>query len=324
MRCETVSASRARMFDIGSTLDIGAGRVKLNDKAMGVIGAGVIGIGVAQCFASADYRVVVLDNDRDALSSAQDALKANLRMQRLLSSENGVKAIEDVLRLVKFTTDYEELAEATLVVENVTEEYEVKSSVYRALDDACSSECVFAANTSCISISRLASVSSHPSRVIGAHFMNPVPMKSTVEVIPGRETSEGTLDKLTSILRVIGKDTIVVKDSPGFVSNRVLMPTINEAIFLVYEGVSNPEDIDLLFRSCFGHKMGPLETADLIGLDTVLASIELLFESFRNDKYTPCPMLVEMVKANKLGRKSGKGFYSYGVAVDNPNVQGTV
>lgn len=286
----------------------------MSQTTVGVVGAGVIGIGVAQCFASAGYRVAVLDHDSAALEKAQQELRNNIRMQRLLSGGNGSLSVDEVVANVEFTGAYASLANASLVVENVTEDFDAKAGVYAELNTACTSDCLFAVNTSCISISRIGAIVSGPQRVIGAHFMNPPPLKKTVEVILGENTSESTRNRLGEFLTSIGKDMIVVKDSPGFVSNRVLMPTINEAIALVHEGVSAPEDIDRLFRSCFGHKMGPLETADLIGLDTVLASIEVLHESFQADHYAPCPLLVEMVNAETLGRKTGKGFYSYGAA----------
>jgi 3-hydroxybutyryl-CoA dehydrogenase len=174
---------------------------------------------------------------------------------------------------------------------------------------------VFAANTSAIEIARIAAATGRPDRVLGMHFMNPVYAKPTVEMIRARATSESTLDRARTLLRQMGKDAIVVGDAPGFVSNRVLMLTINEAIRVVEEGIASSEDVDRLFRTCFGHKMGPLETADLIGLDTILYSIEVLHEEFADSKYRPCPLLRKMVRAGLHGRKSGKGFYDYGVAV---------
>jgi len=179
------------------------------------------------------------------------------------------------------------------------------------LDNVCPDHCIFAANTSAIPITRIGSATSRPEKVIGMHLMNPVPMKKMVELIPGHHTSQETIDEAKKFLAGMDKECIIVKDSPGFVSNRVLMLTINEAIFLVHEQVADAKDVDNIFKSCFGHKMGPLETADLIGLDTILYSIEMLYESFSDSKYRPCPLLKKMVDAGLHGRKSGKGFYNY-------------
>jgi 3-hydroxybutyryl-CoA dehydrogenase len=170
---------------------------------------------------------------------------------------------------------------------------------------------IFAANTSAISITRIASVTDRPDRVVGTHFMNPVPLMPVVEVIRGYHTSEATLETTRALLAAMGKQAIVVKDWPGFVSNRVLMLTLNEAIWLVQDGVARAEDVDAIFRGCFGHKMGPLATADLIGLDTILDSLEVLYDSYKDPKFRPCPLLAQMVAAGIRGRKSGAGFFTY-------------
>ena len=217
----------------------------------------------------------------------------------------------DTLSRITFTTDYEQLHDVDFVVENSTEKWHIKKEIYPQLDTICPESAVFAANTSCISITRIGSVTKRPDRIVGMHFMNPVPMKPTVEVIRGYHTSDETIEIATQFLAGMDKDGIVVNDSPGFVSNRVLMLTVNEAAFLLHEGVSTASDVDQIFKKCFGHKMGPLETADLIGLDTILYSIEVLHESFADSKYRPCPLLQKMVDAGLYGRKSGEGFYSY-------------
>jgi 3-hydroxybutyryl-CoA dehydrogenase len=212
------------------------------------------------------------------------------------------------------TTSYEALAEVDFVVENVVEKWAVKREVYPRLDRLCRPQVIFAANTSCLSITRLAAQTARPERVIGMHFMNPVPLKPTVELIRGHHTSRETVEAAQEFLAGMGKDAIVVEDLPGFVTNRVLMLTINEAVFVVQDRVAPAEDVDRLFRSCFGHKMGPLETGDLIGLDTILDSLEVLHESYGDDKFRPAPLLRKMVDAGLLGRKSGRGFYDYGPA----------
>lgn len=284
-------------------------------QKIGVVGAGVMGTGVAQVVARAGREVVLVDVSPAQLERAAAAIRRDLRMQALF--EKGGPAgpavtADEVLGRIALTEDYGDLAGAGLVVENVVESWPVKEEVYRLLDGVCPDECVFAANTSALSITRIASATGRPDRVLGMHFMNPVPLKPVVEVIRGHHTSGETLRKALDLLREIGKEGIVVQDMPGFVSNRVLMLTINEAIFVVQDGVAPAPDVDRLFKTCFGHKMGPLETGDLIGLDTILLSLEVLHESYNDDKYRPCPLLRKMVYAGLHGRKSGKGFYDYG------------
>ncbi len=210
--------------------------------------------------------------------------------------------------------DYAQLAAADFVVENVVEKWPIKHDVYQLLDRHCRPECVFAANTSAISITKIGGATGRPDRVVGMHFMNPVPLKPMVEVIRGFHTSEATLARAFEFLTLLDKEGIVVNDMPGFVSNRVLMLTINEAIFLVQDQVAAYDDVDRIFKGCFGHKMGPLETGDLIGLDTILFSLEVLYESYNDDKFRPCPLLRKMVDAGLHGRKSGRGFYTYETA----------
>jgi 3-hydroxybutyryl-CoA dehydrogenase len=217
--------------------------------------------------------------------------------------------VNDLLNRIVFSEDFQALHSCQFIIENVTENWEIKQAVFQTIDKICPPEAIFASNTSAIPITRIASVTSRPQQVLGMHFMNPVPLKSTVELIKGYHTSEESITKAATLLSQMNKKPIVVNDSPGFVSNRVLMVTINEAVFLVHENVGSVEDIDTIFRECFGHKMGPLETADLIGLDTILNSIEVLQESFGDSKYRPCPLLKKMVAAGLLGKKSGQGFY---------------
>ncbi|MFE6848435.1 3-hydroxyacyl-CoA dehydrogenase family protein [Streptomyces sp. NPDC057686] len=276
----------------------------------GVVGAGVMGVGVAQNLAQTGHRVVLVDLSEEILDNARKELRNSLRAFAMFNRKAAVDPAE-IFEKIEFTTDYEQLAKADFVVENVTEEWAIKERVYKELDRICRPEVVFAVNTSAISITRVGSVTSRPERVVGMHFMNPVPLKPMVEVIRGYHTTPETIDTARRFLAELGKECIVVEDVPGFVSNRVLMLTINEAVFLVQDGVAPAADIDRIFKTCFDHKMGPLETADLIGLDTILKSVEVLYESFNDDKYRPAPLLKKMVAAGLLGRKSGQGFHTY-------------
>ncbi|MCA1615206.1 MAG: 3-hydroxyacyl-CoA dehydrogenase family protein [Acidobacteria bacterium] len=280
-------------------------------RLVGVIGAGVMGTGVAQSLAVSGHRVALLDVSAEILARARREVAQGLRFQGLFGKGGKRADAAEVLGRIEFTTELEALAGADFVVENVTEKWEVKRQVYEQLDPVCPEHCVFAANTSAIPITRIASATRRPRRVLGIHFMNPVPLKPTAEVIRGHHTSDETIETALALLASMGKTGIVVNDSPGFVTNRVLMLTINEAAFLLQEGVASAEQVDEIFKSCFGHKMGPLETADLIGLDTILLSIEVLYEAFNDSKYRPCPLLKKMVDAGLLGRKSGEGFYKY-------------
>ena len=281
-------------------------------KRIGVIGAGVMGIGVAQALAQTQHDVVLIDIQDEILAQARDQIYQSIRLSRLFNPpKESDKTPDELISQITFTTDYQQLHDVDFVVENTTEKWSIKKEIYPQLDAICPPEAVFAANTSCISITRIGSVTNRANQIVGMHFMNPVPMKPTVEVIRGYHTSDEALGIAEQFLAGMNKDCIVVNDSPGFVSNRVLMLTINEAAFLLHEGVSNAEDVDQIFKKCFGHKMGPLETADLIGLDTILYSIEVLHESFADSKYRPCPLLQKMVDAGLYGRKSGTGFYSY-------------
>ncbi|MEG4940206.1 3-hydroxyacyl-CoA dehydrogenase NAD-binding domain-containing protein [Microcoleus sp. F4-D5] len=283
----------------------------MNIQAVGVVGAGVMGIGVSQNLAQTGHQVILVDISEAILESAEQEIKKNIRFQSLFSKEKKAGSADEILKRITFSTNYKLLNNADFVVENVTEKWDIKKEVYAQLDAICPERTVFAANTSAIPITRIASATKRPKNVIGMHFMNPVPMKSMVEVIRGYHTSDATIEIAKSFLAQMGKECIIVNDSPGFVSNRVLMLTINEAIFLLQERVASASDVDKIFKTCFGHKMGPLETADLIGLDTILLSIEVLYESFKDSKYRPCPLLKQMVEAGLYGQKSKQGFYVY-------------
>lgn len=276
---------------------------------IGVVGAGVMGIGVAQNFAQCGHDVVLVDIDEEALATARSAIRNNCRLSRL----TGGPALDpdEVLSRITTAVGVEALAEAEFVIENVTENWEIKRGVHAKLDEVCSPKAPIIVNTSAIPITKVAAVGSHPERVVGVHFMNPVPMKPVVELIPGFHTSPEVVDNVRDLLRGIGKRAVDVKDSSGFVSNRVLMLTVNEAAFLVHEGVATAESVDEVFRGCFGHPMGPLETADLIGVDTILYSVEVLYEHYADSKYRPCPLLKQMTDAGLHGRKTGRGFYTY-------------
>jgi len=278
---------------------------------VGVIGAGVMGTGLAQDLVAHGFGVVLIDRSEETLASARRDIEGYGRFSRLLGGGQDNGDYDANLSRVVYTTDLNKVAAADFVVENITEDWALKKEVYPVIDEACPEDTVFAANTSAIPITKLAALTSRPDRIVGMHFMNPVPMKKAVEVIRGWHTSDETLKRADQLLTGLGKKGITVADSPGFVSNRVLMLTVNEAVYLVHEDVATAADVDEVFRSCFGHKMGPLETADLIGLDTILYSIEVLQESFADSKYRPCPLLKKMVDAGLYGRKSGQGFYSY-------------
>ena len=282
-------------------------------ERVGVIGAGVMGVGVAQVLAQANYQVVLVDLSEAALTRARQEIRQGVRFYHMLRRDLDLKPLDadTAVAQITFTTDLQTLSEVDFVIENVTEKWAVKQPIYAEIDQICPSHCLFAANTSAIPITQIAGATQRPFQVIGLHFMNPVPMKDTVETIRGHHTSDETLQTTLDLLASLGKKGIVVNDSPGFVSNRVLMLTVNEAIFLVHEGVAEPQAVDQIFKDCFGHKMGPLETGDLIGLDTILLSLEVLYEQFNDPKFRPCPLLRQMVNAGLYGRKSGQGFYTY-------------
>ncbi|MUL39085.1 3-hydroxyacyl-CoA dehydrogenase family protein [Gloeocapsopsis dulcis] len=284
-------------------------------QVVGVVGAGVMGIGLAQNLAQNGHQVILVDISEEILERANAQIKKNIRFQGFFNKNEKVENSENCLHKIKFSTNYKFLEKAEFVIENATEKWDIKKGIYAQLDAICPKKTIFAANTSAISITRIASVTKCADKVIGMHFMNPVPMKPIVEMIRGYHTSDETISTAQELLSQMGKEGILVNDSPGFVSNRVLMLTINEAIFLLQDKVASVEEVDRIFKTCFGHKMGPLETADLIGLDTILFSIEVLYESFNDSKYRPCPMLKKMVDAGLHGRKTGQGFYAYSEAI---------
>lgn len=279
---------------------------------LGVVGVGVMGSDIALNCAAYGYEVLAVDFQAAALESLVQQLPRKLRGYRMLGCELKDSSAKEILARIRTSTALTELSDVDIVIESVTENKSIKRELYQKLNDICSKDAVFAVNTSCTSITELAAVIDNPQRMVGAHFMNPVPMKSVVEVIRGFHTSKNTIEKLELLIKTLGKKSIVVEDSPGFVVNRLSHLFMNEAAFLVQEGIAKPQEIDELFRLGYGHKMGPLETADLIGLDTVMDSLNILYESMQDIKFRCCPLLKKMVNAGLLGRKSGKGFYEYG------------
>jgi 3-hydroxybutyryl-CoA dehydrogenase len=286
-------------------------KYRMKYRTIGVVGAGVVGVGVAQSLAQTGHHVVLVDIATGILERARAEIANGLRLAALLDPALREADHSAILAAIDFTTDPEQLTIVDFLVENVTESWAIKREIYPRVDKLCRTDCIFAANTSAISIARIAGTTHRPDRVIGMHFMNPVPQKPVVEVIRSAHTSEATVQGSMVVLEQMGKRAILVKDMPGFVSNRVLMLTINEAICVVHDDVANPADVDEIFVKCFAHKMGPLATADLIGLDTILRTLEVLCESYGDTKFRPCPLLIQMVEAGRLGRKSGGGFFDY-------------
>ncbi len=280
-------------------------------RTIGVVGAGTMGHGIAQVAAQSGYQVTLVDAVPAALERGRTQIGKGL--ERLVAK--GKLAAEDRDQaLGRLTTggDLAALAGADLVVEAVVEREDVKRNVLSELDRVCAAHAILATNTSSISITRLAAATSRPEKVIGMHFMNPVPVMQLIEVIRGLATSQQTYDAVEAASRKMGKTPVEVHDAPGFVSNRVLMPMINEAIYCLYEGVGKAEAIDEVMKLGMNHPMGPLALADLIGLDVCLDILRVLQQGFGDPKYRPCPLLVKMVDAGRLGRKSGRGFYEYG------------
>ncbi len=280
-------------------------------KKMAVIGAGTIGLGLAVDLAAHGYTVQVVDSSPEVVKRAPDQVGRDLMMFRMLAPDYRDADSDAILARLSFSTELESVADADFVIENITEDIPMKEAVFDGLARICRPDAYFATNTSCISVTRLAARLRDPSRMMGMHFMNPVPVKKFVEIIRGELTSEETEEAAQTLARSLGKEFVVVNDFPGFVSNRVMMLTVNECAFVLQDGVASAAQVDKVFRLAFGHPMGPLAMADLIGLDTILKSVEVLYEEYSDSKYRPCPLLRKMVNAGYLGRKNGRGFFSY-------------
>jgi 3-hydroxybutyryl-CoA dehydrogenase len=279
-------------------------------QTVGIIGAGTMGNGIAQACAVSGLNVIMVDINDAAVAKGLSTIAGSL--DRLIKKEKMTEAEKaSALSRIKTSTNYQDFTASQMVIEAATENYDLKIKILKQLDGIVSKDTIIASNTSSISITQMAAEVSNPQRFIGMHFFNPVPMMTLVEIIRGLQTDDQTHALVQEMSKVLGKEPITVKNAPGFVVNRILVPMINEAFFVLAEGLATPEDIDSGMKLGCNHPIGPLALADMIGLDTCLAIMEVYFKNFNDSKYRPCPLLREMVAAGYLGRKSGKGVYSY-------------
>ena len=280
-------------------------------RKIAVIGAGTMGNGIAHTFAQSGYEVSLIDVSADSLQRGMNTIEKNLdrMLKREKISEDDKQNTLD--KITTYTSMNDGVSGVDLVVEAATENMDVKLKIFSQLDEVCGENVILASNTSSISITKIASVTNRPDKVIGMHFMNPVPVMKLVEIIRGYATSNEVTGQIMQLSRDLKKSPVEVNDYPGFVANRILMPMINEAVYTLYEGVAGVEEIDTVMMLGMAHPMGPLHLADFIGLDVCLSILEVLNDGFGNPKYAPCPLLVNMVTAGKLGLKSGEGFYDY-------------
>tara|TARA_B100001013_G_scaffold178267_1_gene107167 strand:+ start:67 stop:921 length:855 start_codon:yes stop_codon:yes gene_type:complete len=279
-------------------------------KKIAVIGAGTMGNGIAHVSALTGFDTILMDIKDEFVERGLNTIRTNLERQ-VKKEKISQSDMDGALKLIRTTTVNTDLSDCDLVVEAATENQDIKLNIFKELDQICKNEAILASNTSSISITKIASATNRQNQVIGMHFMNPVPVMKLVEVVRGKETDDNTAAKIKELSEKMGKIPVECNDSPGFISNRILAPMINEAVYCLHEGVGTPEAIDNIMKLGMSHPMGPLTLADLIGLDICLDIINVLHNDFGDEKYRPCPLLEKMVAEGNLGRKSGKGFYNY-------------
>ena len=280
------------------------------ENYIGVVGSGTMGNGIAHVFAQSNYKVLLVDLSQSILDNAMKTISSNLNRQvkkGLITQSQMNHSIDNITP----STNIDSLQNALIVIEAASEDEIVKTNIFKNLDTICVPQTILATNTSSISITKIANATSRPDKVIGMHFMNPVPIMKLIEVIKGRDTSEKTLEAILKISKKLNKIALECNDSPGFISNRILMPLINEAAYCLMDQVADKESIDGIMKLGMGHPMGPLALADLIGIDVCVSIMNVLKEGFNSKKYAPCPLLIDMVKSNKLGKKTKEGFYRY-------------
>lgn len=280
-------------------------------KNIAVIGAGTMGNGIAHTFAQSGFKVQLIDIHADSLKKGLETITKNLDRMLAKTHITAAQKQDTLNNITTFTDMAEGVASADLVVEAATENSDLKLKIFKQLDDICAKNTILASNTSSISITQIAAATSRPKQVIGMHFMNPVPIMKLVEIIRGYNTSDEVTKTIMELSKTLGKDPVEVNDYPGFVANRILMPMLNESIETLYNGVAGVTEIDTVMKLGMAHPMGPLQLADFIGLDICLSILNVMYDGFKNPKYAPCPLLVNMVSAGKLGVKSGEGFYDY-------------
>jgi len=283
-------------------------------KNIAVIGSGTMGNGIAHVFAQNGFKVKLIDISQNALDKGVLTISKNL--DRMISKEKITEDMksETLASITTYTSIREGVDSVDLVIEAATENVDLKLKIFKELDEICSSNVILATNTSSISITKIAAITSRPEKVIGMHFMNPVPLMKLVEIIRGYSTSDEVTGTIMGLSKKLSKTPVEVNDYPGFIANRILMPMINESIYSLYEGVAGVSEIDTVMKLGMAHPMGPLQLADFIGLDVCLSILNVMYDGFKNPKYAPCPLLVNMVQAKKLGVKSGEGFYDYSMS----------